>query len=149
MIRGKAQGVFIARGKQRFLAACAAAPYGAHGVQYVLARQAIAARDLGLSGLAAAQSPAFFKKLRPRRAVDAAVHPAPTQKRAVGRVDNGVHAHGRNVAAHDLKRHGDPSFFHSIARFFPRGNAAAAYVKFVPGVDMRTPCVIKFLRWIA
>ena len=54
--------------------------------------QAIAARDLGLARLAAAERAALGQQLRPRGAMDGPVDPAAPEQRAVGRVDDGVDA---------------------------------------------------------
>ena len=54
------------------LAAAAAVPHGADGVDHIPAGQAIGLGDLGIAGLAAAQRPALGQQLRSRRAVDAA-----------------------------------------------------------------------------
>ena len=53
----------------------------------------------------AAAGAALGQQLRPRRAVDAAVHPAAAQEGLLGRVDDGVHVHFRDVVAYDHKGH--------------------------------------------
>ena len=50
-------------------------------------------------GPAAAQGPAFGQELRPRGPVDGPVHAAAPQQRGVGRIDDGVHGHLRDVVA--------------------------------------------------
>ena len=60
----------------------------------MLRRQPIAARDLGRSGVAAAERPAFGEQLRPGGAMDRAIDAAAAQQGAVRRIDDGV-----NVAA--------------------------------------------------
>ena len=87
------------------LAVLTAVPHGADGVDDVAARQAVRAGDLGLAGPAAAQRPALFEQLRPRCTVDAAIHAASAQQRFLRRVDDGVHAHFRNIVSNDDKGH--------------------------------------------
>ena len=87
------------------LAVLTAVPHRAHGVDDVAARQAVRVRDLGLAGSATAQRSALLEQLRPRRPVDAAIHAASAQQGLLGRVDDGVHAHFRDVVANDDKGH--------------------------------------------
>ena len=87
------------------LAVLAAAPHRADRVDYIFAGQIIRARDLRITGIAAAEQTALVKKPRPGRAVYAAVHAAASEQRAVGGVHNRVHIHLRYIAAHNFKRH--------------------------------------------
>ena len=87
------------------LAALTAVPHRAHGVDDVAARQAVRAGDLGLAGSATAQRPALLEQLRPRRPVDAAINAASTQQRFLCRVDDGIHAHFRDIIANNDKWH--------------------------------------------
>ena len=95
----------VAGGELFPLAVLTAVPHRADGVDDVAARQAVRARDFGLAGPAAAQRPALLEQLRPRRPVDAPIHPASAQQGLLGRVDNGVHGHFRDVVANDDKGH--------------------------------------------
>jgi len=95
----------VAGGELLPLTALTAVPHRADGVDDVAARQAVRARDFGLAGPAAAQRPALLEQLRPRRPVDAPIHPASAQQGLLGRVDNGVHGHFRDVVANDDKGH--------------------------------------------
>ena len=95
----------IAGGELFPLTVLTAVPHGAHGVDHIFARQAVRAGDLGLASPAAAQRPALLEQLRPRRTVDAAVHAVSAQQGFLGRVDDGVYAHFRNVVANDDKGH--------------------------------------------
>ena len=95
----------VAGGELLPLAVLTAVPHGADGVDDVAARQAVRAGDLGLAGSAAAQRPALLEQLRPRRTVDAAIHAATAQQGFLRRVDNGVHAHFRDVIANNDKGH--------------------------------------------
>ena len=83
----------------------AAVPHGADGVDHIPAGQAVGLGDLGIAGLAAAQRPALGQQLRPRRAVDAAIHAASAQQGLLGRIDDGIHGHFRDVVANDDKGH--------------------------------------------
>src|SRR5690606_32107484 len=62
----------------------------------------VAAGDLRIARLAAAERPAFLEKFRAGCAVDGAVDPAAAQKRAVGRVHDGVDLKLRDVAGNHL-----------------------------------------------
>ena len=93
------------------LAVLTAVPHRTHGVDDVAARQSVRARDLGLAGPAAAARPALLEQLRPRRAMDAAIHAASAQQRFVRRIDDSVHLHFCNIIANNFKRHGSiPQF---------------------------------------
>ena len=87
------------------LAEAAAAPHGADSMDHVTARQTVRRSDLGLAGSAAAERPALFQQLRPRRAMDAAVRTAASEQGLFSRVDNGIHGHFGYVAANDKKGH--------------------------------------------
>ena len=47
----------------------------------------------------------LLEQLRPRRPVDAAIHAASTQQRFLCRVDDGIHAHFRDIIANNDKWH--------------------------------------------
>ena len=101
----------VAGGELFPLAVLTAVPHRAHGVDHIFARQAVRARDLGLAGPAAAERPALLEQLRPCRTVDAAVHAASAQQGFLRRIDDGIHAHFRDVIANNFKRHGSiPQF---------------------------------------
>ena len=95
----------VAGNELLLFAVIAAVPHRADGVNDIFAGQAVSPRELGLAGPAPAESPAFSQQLRPGRPVDAAVHAAPAEQRLVGCIDNGVHAHSRDVVSNDNKRH--------------------------------------------
>ena len=95
----------IAGGEHFRLPLAAAPPYGPHGMDHILAGQPVALRDPGAPGLAAAQCPAFLQQLGAGGAMDTAVDAAAAQKRRIGRVDDGVHVHFRDVIPDDLKGH--------------------------------------------
>jgi hypothetical protein len=61
--------------------------------------------EQGVASLSTAQRPALLEQLRPRRTVDAAIHAASAQQRFLRRVDDGVHAHFRDVIANNDKGH--------------------------------------------
>src|SRR5262245_29998768 len=63
MLRGERQRGAIAGGKELVLALAAAAPHRPYRVDHVLGRQAIAARDLGRPGGAAAERAALDEEL--------------------------------------------------------------------------------------
>lgn len=95
----------VAGNELLLFAVIAALPHRADGVNDIFAGQAVSPRELGLAGPAPAESPAFSQQLRPGRPVDAAVHAASAEQRLVGCIDNGVHAHSRDVVSNDNKRH--------------------------------------------
>ena len=88
----------------------AALPDRADGVDDMAGLEAIAARDLGLAGLAAAERAAFGEQLRPGGAMDGAVDAAAAEQGGVGRVDDGVDVERGDVGLEDLDavRHGCP-----------------------------------------
>jgi len=69
-------------------ALAAATPHRAHGVDDVFGFEAIAAGDLGGTGVAAAERATFGEKLRPSGAMDGAVDAAAAEQRSVGSVDD-------------------------------------------------------------
>src|SRR6185312_175656 len=73
MVAAKPDRGGIAGGKQRVLAMSAAIPHRPDSMDHIFGRQAISTRDLGVTGLAAAQRTAFGKQLRPGRAMDGAI----------------------------------------------------------------------------
>ena len=94
--------VAVAIGEQPILAALAAAPDGAHGVDHVARRQTEARRDLGLSRLAAAELGARRAELRSGGAVDGAVDAAAAEQALIGGVDDGVDVERGDVALDDV-----------------------------------------------
>jgi len=65
-------------------------------------RQAISLRDLGVTGFATVQHPAFDGEFGSGSTMDRAVNTAATQQRAIGGVDDGVNAQCRDVGNDDL-----------------------------------------------
>ena len=68
--------------------------------------KSVAARHLGVAGLAAAEEAALVDQLRAGRAMDGAVDAAAAEQRRVGRVDDGVDLERRDVALPDARPHG-------------------------------------------
>src|SRR5262244_1963032 len=66
MLAGELDGGAIARGEEFGLALATAVPDRADRVNYVSRGEAIAPRDPGLAGLAAAEAATFLQELRPR-----------------------------------------------------------------------------------
>ena len=95
----------VGRNQQLPLPVAAAPPDGAHGVDDELRRQAVAFRDLGLSGFAAVQGAALGQQLRPGGPVDGPVHTSAAQQALVGGVDDGVHLHGGDIVSYNLQGH--------------------------------------------
>src|SRR5215831_10362126 len=91
MLPGELDGGAIARGEELGLALATAVPDRADRVNHVSRGEAIAPRDPGLAGLAAAEAATFLQELRPRRAMDGPVHSAAAQQRGFGFVGYGVH----------------------------------------------------------
>ena len=78
-------------------------------------RQPVAARDLGVAGLAAMQRPAFRKQLRPRRAMDGAIDATAAEQRRIGGVDDGVDIEFGDVAGDDAEPRGRRGCAHDPA----------------------------------
>jgi hypothetical protein len=72
------------------------------GMEYISARQTIALRNLGVTGFAAAQPGAFLQQTRSGGPVDGAVHPASTQQRVVGGIDNGINRQCGDIGLNDF-----------------------------------------------
>ena len=87
---GKIERRAIAGCEQFFLACAAALPHRTDGVDDVLRRQPIAARDFGRPGFAAAKPCTFRAQFRARRAMDRAVDPATAEQAAVCCIDDGI-----------------------------------------------------------
>jgi hypothetical protein len=68
-------------------------------------RQAVAAGDLRVAGVASAQRAALSQQFRPGRPVDRAVDAAAAEQRAVGGVDDGVDLKRRDVGDDDVELH--------------------------------------------
>ncbi len=77
---GELQRTPVARGQQLRLAGVAAMPHRADRVDDVARRQAIATRDLGIAGGAAAEGPAFGEQFGSGRAMDRAIDAAAAQE---------------------------------------------------------------------
>ena len=92
------QAAAVAGGQQRRLSLSAPLPDGARRVDDIFGPQAVSCRQLGLSGLTAAQGPALRQQLRPRRRVDGAVHTGASQQRCIGRVDDGLRVRPGEIA---------------------------------------------------
>ena len=107
---GQRQARPIAGGQLLPLAMPAASPHRYNGVNHIPAGETIGFCDLSLAGPAAAKPSALGQQLRPRRPVDAPIHPASAQQGLLGRVDNGVHGHFRDVVANDDKWHSVTNF---------------------------------------
>ena len=77
----------------------------ANGMDNVFAWQVIATRHLCAARHAAVQRYAFFKQLRPSRAVYAAINAPAAEQGHVSGVNNGVHVHFRNIVSYYPQRH--------------------------------------------
>lgn len=87
---GEGQALAVARGQQFRLVLRAALPHRPDGMDHELGGQVVTACEPRLSGRAAAQRAAFPQQIRPRRAMDRAVHAATAEQRRVRGVDDGV-----------------------------------------------------------
>lgn len=94
----------------------AAMPDRPYGMNHPFARQLIALRDLRIARLAAMERPALREELRPRRLMDRAIHPAPTQKCRAGGIHDGIDFHFCNIVSNDLKWHGFHPFWSRVCR---------------------------------
>src|SRR6476469_4663391 len=90
MPSGKSKRVAIAARKQRVLAALTAAPHGPDGVDHITCGKFEARRDLGLSGVAAAERLARFIEVTSGCAMDGAIDSAAAEQRPVGGVNDGL-----------------------------------------------------------
>src|SRR5262249_6425830 len=81
----------------------AAAPHRADGVDDVLGFEAIAAGDLGGTGVAAAERAAFGEKLRPGGAMDGPVDAAAAEQWPGGSVDDGPDIERGDVRGADFE----------------------------------------------
>src|SRR5215831_5812542 len=106
MLPGELDGGAIARGEELGLALAAATPDRADSVNHVSRGEAIAPRDPGLASLAATEAATLLQELRPRRAMDGAVHAASAQQRGIGRVDDGMHREGGDVGVDGVESGG-------------------------------------------
>jgi hypothetical protein len=79
------------------LAFRAASPHRAYGVDDVLRREPVAARNSRLACRAAAEAPAFAEKRRARCAVNGTVDPATAEQRGIRGIDYRVNGERRNV----------------------------------------------------
>jgi hypothetical protein len=66
-------------------------------------RQPVTGREPRLAGRAAAKLAAFLEELRTGSAVNGAIDPAATEKRRIGRVDDGIHSERRDVGNDHVK----------------------------------------------
>jgi len=93
----------IARGQELAFPVLAAVPNGTHGMNDEARRQIEASRDSSLASRATDAGANFgnpttcFQQSRTRRVVNCTVHSAATEKPLVGRVDDRVDRHGRDV----------------------------------------------------
>lgn len=92
----------VARGEQSAFALLTAPPNGPHGVNHMAGLEPMSPRDARLSGGATTQVTAFCQQAGTGGGVDGAVNAATPQKRAVGRIYNGVHGQSGDVALPDL-----------------------------------------------
>ena len=92
----------------------AAMPDRPYGMNHTSARQMITLRNLRLPRLAAMERPALREELRPRRLMDRAIHPAPTQKCRAGGIHDGIDFHFCNIVSNDLKWHGFHPFWSRV-----------------------------------
>src|SRR6202011_5119112 len=99
---GELEGVAVARGERVRFAVGAALPNGAHAVDHMTGFQAIAAGELCLPGVGAAQGPAFLEQLGAGAAVDGPVDTATAEERGVGGVHDGVDVEQGDVALDHL-----------------------------------------------
>ena len=93
----KADRADVAGCQRGIFARVAAAPDRADGMNHMPRRQSVPHGDFGAAGLATTQGATFGEQLRPGRAVDRAINPAPAEQGRVGGVDDGVNAQGRDV----------------------------------------------------
>ena len=93
----------IAGGEQRVLALAAAAPDRTDRMDDVPGLEAIAAGDLGGTGVATAQGLALGQQLGAGGTMDGAVDAAAAEQRGVGSVDDGVDVERRDVGDADLE----------------------------------------------
>ena len=100
VLGGQFDRALIAGGEQLTLAAVAAAPHGADGVDDMADWQPAGASDLRVAGVTAAEAATFLEQPGSRGAVDRAVDPAAAEQALVRRVDDRVRLGvGRDVAA--------------------------------------------------
>src|SRR5947207_5293538 len=90
MLDRELQAVAITRCEQLRLTVVAAAPDRTDGVDHMLCRQPVPARDLRLAGLASAEETAFRDELRSRRAMNRAVDTTAAEERTVRGVDDRI-----------------------------------------------------------
>lgn len=100
---GEVERGAIARRQHLILATSAAAPHRTNGVDDVLCRQPITARDFCCTGCAAAELFAFRAQRRSGRAMDRTIDAAATEQGAVRRVDDCVERKRRNVGHADFE----------------------------------------------
>ena len=99
VIRRKFQGFPVARAQFFLFPLHSALPARPDRVNHILAGKPIALGNLCLPRFAAVQLFTSLKELGPRRAVDAAVHPAPAEQGAVCGIHNGIHPHLRDIVS--------------------------------------------------
>ena len=107
---GQLERANIATSQQRRLILPAAPPDGADCVNHIPGRQMKAVSNHSLSHITVTNGPAGpVQLIIACGGEDGTAHPAAGRQGAVGSVDNGVHGHFRDVAAHNLKRHEEAS----------------------------------------
>ena len=93
----------IAGGEQIVLAEGAAVPHRPNRVDHMPGLEPIALGDLGVTGLAAVEHPAFGHQLGPRSTMDRAIDAAPAKQRRIRGVDDGVNAQRGDVGNNDFQ----------------------------------------------
>ena len=101
--RGQRQGVAVAGREPPRLAALAALPHRAHGVDHEARPQPVAVGDARVAGRAASDAPALLVQHRPGGLEDRAAHAAAPRQLGVGGVHDRVHRQQGDVGAQDLQ----------------------------------------------
>ena len=117
------KGAAIAGGEQFILARIAAVPDRTDGMDHMLRRQAVSARDPGVTGRTAVERAAFGDQFGAGPAMNSAIDAAPAEQGRIRGVDDGVNAQCRDVGNDDFQpRLADP------ARGLAQAEAAALMV---------------------
>jgi hypothetical protein len=87
----------VARGQSLGFTTLPALPNWAYGVNDPTCLEAIGARNSSLSGLASAQSAAFFLEIGAGCVVNRAINATPAEKRAIRGIYNRIDVQGRDV----------------------------------------------------
>ena len=102
MLNCQFQAFTVAGNKRFLLTGSAAHPARANGVNDISCWQVVAFGYFCLHRFTAVQLQAFLQKLRPRRFMNSAVHPAATKQTIVGSVNNGINFHFGNIGSNNL-----------------------------------------------